>query len=265
MTSWLWHNRKIRKDDEEIFSFNDRIRLGDAIFDTMLVVNGSLIHPQLHIKRLHKNADIFGFEISDNILDIAEILLAKNNCINGKYSLNTLITRGAAQRGLAIPTHKNHSLIIKLSKAPVTFPPIHAYISKKIRRNEGSPLSQIKSCNYGDNILALKEVQNYGGNEAILLNNSGHVCCASSSNIFVIHQKTITTPPLKDGVLNGVLRELICTKYNINVQSISTDDLINADAIFLTNSIRGIQFIETLNGQEFSGTDLQIDKNFYLK
>ena len=182
----------------------------------------------------------------------------------GRYALNTIITRGEAKRGLMPLERCNPTIEMRLSPVPDIFPEIHAIISKTVTRNEGSPLSQIKSCNYGDNIMALIEARSTESNEAILLNSKGNVACASAGNIFCCLAGELVTPPLSDGVMDGVTRKLIIEKYNAVERSITKKELVNAAGIYISNSIRGVMHVSSLNGEQLPTPPIPIEKDFHI-
>ena len=268
MTStYLWHNGELKDETAPVFTATDRIRLGDGVFDTILAVDNRLIHADLHLKRLLDNAAILksaplpsAQELKENIAN----LLLKNNYVKLKYAINTIISRGEGQRGLALPDNPKPNIIIRAAPAPTEHPPIHAIIAETVRRNEGSPLSQIKSLNYGDNILALKEANERGANEAILYNNQGNITCSTAGNIVITKQNQLITPPLSDGVLNGITRQILMEKYDVQEQSLIPKDLEKSDGIYITNSVRGAVPISSLNGQPLPPPSLNIDKDFHL-
>ncbi len=269
----LYHNGKFI-DEAPVFSPRSRIRLGDGVFDTMLALvttegTAVLICADLHFSRLLQDAALMGIDTTDlfdkmQAEEIALELFAKNSIQPGRYALNTIITRGDGLRGLAVPEHQHPTLSMMISPVPDDFPPVRAVISKTVRRNEGSPLSQIKSCNYGDNILALQEAESKGANEVILLNNSGLVTCASAGNIFAVLDGQLTTPPLSDGAMNGITRALVIEKYGAQERSITAKDLRRAYGIYLTNSIRGVLPVVSLDGKFSHIPFLKIPQYFHL-
>lgn len=265
-------------ENRKVFAFNDRIRLGDGVFDTMLMIvtkdkkglHVDNIYTNLHIERLLENAAAIG--ISPDNLPTEKELEDKINRIQidrpfklGKHAINTVITRGITQRGLMPPKNCKPTIEIKISPAPDEFPPIEAIISKTVRRNEGSPLSQIKSCNYGDNILALIEARDQDANEAILLNNKGLVTCASAGNIFCCINNELVTPPLSDGVMDGVTRKIIIKKFSAIERSITEEELKNAAGIYITNSIKGIMPLISLDGKTLPEPSIKIDKDAHIE
>ncbi len=263
----IYHNGAYIQDTA-IFPFQDRIRLGDGVFDTMLVTLSHnkppvFTHADLHFTRVLHDAEILKIDTKalpgiKNLQEIAIELIMQNTLPPGRYALNTLITRGIATRGVMPATDTHPSITMRFAPVPESFPHIHAIINETIRRNEGSPLSQIKSCNYGDNILALLEAREQNANEAILLNNTGHATCASAGNIFVLISDELITPPLHDGVLDGITRKTIIKKNAVTIRSIEQKELENAQSIFISNSIRGITPITSLNGKALPPPSLEI-------
>jgi branched-chain amino acid aminotransferase len=263
----IWHNHRLKDDYTPVFPFADRIRLGDGVFDTMLAVEGSLIHAYEHFDRLLNNAKVMGMTsdkpISD-LIDAARSVLKQGNLEEGRAVINTILSRGSGERGLAPPEPADLQIIMRAVPAPHEFDAVEAIFSESVRRNEGSPLSRIKSTNYGDNILAMIEAQDKGANEAILLNNKGFVTCATSSNIFVVHGGKLYTPPVADGVLPGIVRRKVIEEFNAIEKSLMPEDLKEAEGIYLTSSIRGVAMVEKLDGHKLPIPSLLIDKDFHL-
>lgn len=265
--SVIWHNGHWRGQDEPVLGASDRIRLGDGVFDTLLCVDGRSLHADRHYARLLAGADMLGIDFAMDFPKFAaavEGMIAKNEATSGHYALNTVISRGQGARGLAIPPEISPEIILRLSAVPEDFPPINACIARSVRRNEGSPLSRIKSCNYGDNILAMREAVMRGCTDAVMLNNAGQVACTTMGNIFIVKGGKIYTPPTSAGVLNGVARQILMQLYDVTEANITEADLLGADEIFLTNSIRGIQFFKTLEGRVYSENALGLDKTFHV-
>src|SRR5207249_2319066 len=110
--------------------------------------------------------------------------------------------------------------------------PLKVVISA-IRRNELSPISNMKTLCYLDNIIARRDAAKQGADECIFLNTKGNVACASVANIFVVTEKGIITPRLEDGVLPGITRMLILKICKINnfavfEESITESQLLKA-------------------------------------
>lgn len=264
----IWNNQQWQDESDAAFTANDRVRLGDGVFDTMLAIDGRLAHSALHFKRLIHDAKELAIDISMSLAELekaATETLLKNDFTNGRYAINTIVTRGESERGLMPKTDAAPHIVMRASPAPTEFPPINAITARRSFRNEGSPLSQIKSCNYGDNILALIEAKAKDANEAIMLNNAGKIACTTSGNIFIIQNGTLYTPPLSDGVLDGITRQIMLQKFDVIECSIDIQDLLKANGIYITNSIRGCMPITTLNGRPLPEPSIKIEQDFHLE
>ncbi len=262
----IWHNHTFKKE-EPIFSFTDRLRIGDGVFDTMLAIDAVPVHAEMHFERLLRHAAVLEIPLCVNFgafMRNITSLFERNHFVNGRFVINTLVSRGPAERGLAAPSDPKVQMAIRISRAPKEFPKLHAIIPQSVTRNEGSILSQVKSINYGVMVMALQEADKMGANEAILLNNRGQVTCATSSNIFVIKNKRLYTPPLKDGVMDGIIRQIMIHKFKAVEKSLKPEHLFNSDGVYLTNSIKGALPLRSLNGKKLPIPSLKITKDFHL-
>ncbi len=244
-------------NNEEIPQTDRSITLGDAVFDTLLVKNATPLFITEHIDRIISHAHILKIK---NIPSKEEIISQINNIVKSanplkKYSLRTTITRGSGARGLAPANIQNPSIIIKMTELTDIPPPAKLWISRTTRRNEYSPTSKIKTTNYADNILALIEAKENNANEAILLNTKNNISCISSGNIYIIENNNIYTPPIKDGVMNGVIRSKLIEKYSIKEETISEERLKKANYIFTSNSI-SIRPVIELDNKKITPPDL---------
>jgi branched-chain amino acid aminotransferase len=124
-----------------------------------------------------------------------------------------------------------------------------------IRRNAKNALDPaIKSCNLLNNILAMREAQARGASEAILLNASGDVAECASSNVFVVKEGVVRTPPLEAGILAGITREVVlelCRDLDIRCreETLTTDGLLRANEVFITSSLKEVAAVTEVDGQ----------------
>ena len=122
-------------------------------------------------------------------------------------------------------------------------------ISKLIRIDSKSQPMQAKSAsNYSNAALARMEALNSGYDEAIMLNNDGHVAEGSAENIFVVKNGKITTPPLDADILNGITRDsaiklLKSKKIKVVEDNLKIYDLLNADEVFMTGTAAEIKSV----------------------
>jgi branched-subunit amino acid aminotransferase/4-amino-4-deoxychorismate lyase len=266
--SIIWHNGQWKDENEAIWNAHDRVRLGECVFGTVLCLDGRLIRGTLHMDKLFNHLKVIDFEIpydKETLLETAQTLLQKNAFTAGHYAFNIFVTGGPGGNGIRPPEARHPQITMRALPCPSNFPPIHAIIAQNVRRNEGSPLSQIKCANYGENIIALKEAQQRGGNEAILLNNAGNITCASVASLFIVKDGRLYTPPLSAGVQSGVTRKTLIERYNAQEKNLTEEDLAKSDGIYLANSLRGVKPVVSLNGQTMPKPSLTIHKDFHLE
>lgn len=249
----LFHNDRFLPEEECRITPTDRgLTLGDGVFDTMLAVDGAPQDATAHFGRLTQNAAVLNINFSLDFEATAQELLKQNGFEKGRFAIRTTVTRGAGARGLVPPENPVSTIIMRVSPAPEkAAEPIKTIIAQSVRRNDCSPLSRVKSLNYGDNLLALMEAKRRGADDAILLNTKGDVCCASAANLFIIEGENFITPPLQDGVLDGITRGNLIRSENAREESITPTRLLNADSVFLTNSIQGIRMVWQIGDTSF--------------
>ena len=261
----LWANGKLIPCDSVILNPRDRgFTLGDGIFETIRVREGEIIRIAQHLARLRKGAETIGLALlwTDAEIQqaIRETLVA--NQLKDAYLRLTLSRGVPTQRGL-LPDEKNAKPSLIIQAESFTGYPEGLYqrgmraMTSSIRRNEHSPLANIKSLNYLDNILARREAAKEGADEAVLLNTQGNIACASVTNIFFVKDKTLLTPPLSEGALPGTVREYLITKispqhgFDIVERAIAPAELVVMDEAFLTNALMGIMPLISVDGKTF--------------
>jgi len=263
----IYANGKYTSQKKLTFDISDRgLLLGDGVFDTMLYQNNELTYYNDHYKRLKTAAKLLSFNFNltnEQLKNIITNLIKKNNFQNKKIAIRTNITRGVSKRGLDFDKSHKVGIYIKLNLIPKSLfmKSIKLGIAN-IRRNSTSPISQNKTLNYLDNVIEKNRAAKNGYEDAIFLNINEKVSCTTTSNIFYVQKNKIYTPPLKDGVLNGVMREQFLKKKIASTQTTSLNNLLKSDYIFLTNSVFGIRPVKTISGSRktFEGS-----KKFYTK
>ncbi len=245
-------DRKLRPEHELAISPADRgFLLADGVFDTLKIENGVAIEATTHMARLLRHAAVLNIapavSAGELCADIAE-LIASNDARYGDYVLRTTLTRGEGPRGIAPPKDPHPTLLMRL--APYTAPTeaLKLCIARTVRRNEFSPLSKIKSLNYGDNILAMLEAKERGVDDAVLLNAHGHVTCATAGTIFAEHDNVLLTPPLSDGVMDGITRAQLIDMGRCVEKTLVEQDLISASTVYVGNSLTGLRKAVLISG-----------------
>lgn len=233
--------------------------LGDGIFDTLVAFHGVPFAGELHLRRLVGQAESIGIVIDERAIreGWADVLAR----IDAPAIVRTTVTRGRAPRGLWPAATGEPTIVVTASpwSRDLLGRPVRL-ATGTIRRNEHAPTSTLKSLAYLDNILAAREAAEKGADDALLLNTSGAVACTTIANLFAVRDGRLLAPRIADGVLPGVLRALVlegapAAGLEPAEVTLSYDDVLHAEAAFLTNSVRFLQPVLALDGRPLGDPD----------
>ncbi len=248
----IWLNGElINSEEARISPLDDGLLTGLGIFETLVAYRGIPFASDRHYERLRNGAGKTGLAIpGKEELDrvMREVIRANELADDGEIKIRVTISKGdpAMDSG-------GETWMVSASRFPA-FPCSASVFVLPYSRNENGVLTGIKSTSYGENAVARREVQEHGASEGIFANTAGNVCEGTCTNIFAIQQDgQVITPPLSDGCLAGITRELVielCGEEKIPLKEISTPiaDLVKAKGAFLTSSLRGIQRIQLIDG-----------------
>lgn len=236
------------------FDLRDRgLLLADGVFDTSLIVCGTMVLRSAHVNRLVRDAAALEITIDQQrIHDLLDNNLTEDH--NGM--LRITVTSGPAERW-SLNTQMIHPTVL-LSLSPLNksdqFKPISLQTSL-IRRNHTSLTSRHKTLAYTDNLAAQRAARAEGYDDALFLNTCGKVCCVTTGNLFLEIHNTWVTPPVSDGILPGVMRQWVMqTAPSIGLgiieRTITEDELQYVEAAFMTNSGRLVVPIAKINGRD---------------
>jgi branched-chain amino acid aminotransferase len=239
----FWINGEFREYAPALTPDDAGIVTGIGVFDSMLAVNGEPQYADEHFVRLIHDADtVIG--LSPSLTDMAEIskdLIQKNNLTQGYARIRTVITAGPMSAPLAKPDHLTVMMTVGPAPAPDSFKPARCVIISDFPRIVGCALENCKRLDYTRSFAARRKAETSGGDEAIITNTHGHIACAATSNIFIVENGQWITPPLRDGVLDGVTRRHVIADKNAAEESIPPERLKAAQGIYLTNSFVGLR------------------------
>ncbi len=254
----IYLNGKLFPDDKACISPSDRgLLLGDGIFETMRVYKGNIFRLDAHLERFLAGAEFLDIPLPDVGESLSQSLartLEANALAGSDASLRLTLTRGSGPRGLVPSPQAKPTLLITASPLSVTaYPPATAIISS-ICRNEHSPLANLKTLNFLDNVLARQEAVKAGADEALLLNTAGNLAEASAANLFVVFDGILHTPPLSDGPLPGITRAVVLElAEGLDIPAVETslkpEQLFAAEEAFLTNSLIEVRALVKVDGQ----------------
>lgn len=257
----------LSQTDSKITTENRGYKYGDALFETLKVVNGKLFFWEDHYFRLMASMRILRMEIPMNFtmeyLE-SEILktLEANNLLHAAARVRLNVDRG--EGGRYLPSNDaNVSFNISVEAHLNPFYTIDEGVTYTVDLYKDyfmAPglLSGLKSTNKALQVIGSIYAKENDLNNCLVLNTDKNVIEALNGNLFLVKGDKIKTPPLEDGCLKGVMRkqilELLSKDVNVFVEeaSISPFELQKADELFVTNVIQGIVPITQYRKKTFS-------------
>lgn len=261
MSATVWFNGKLTAGALDLDPGDRGLLLGDGIFETIAVFAGRPVWLSDHLDRMLAGAKTLGIPAERGVIDsaVAATLAATPN---RHGILRITLTRGAGVRGLAADGSAP-SLLVTLSPwaKGMLFTPARL-VTSTIRRNETSPASGLKTLSYIDNILAAREAAAAKCDDALFLNTKGEVAATTIANVFVLRRGRLATPPASAGVLPGIARRKLLALTKAEEREIAPAELSDAEAVFLTNSLRLIRPVHSLDGRSLRHDDAALARCF---
>jgi branched-chain amino acid aminotransferase len=236
----------VRAHDARLSPFDHGLLVGDGVFETLRVYGGAPFAWRRHVERLEHSAQGLGLRVPDRVMlrTAADAVLAANALTEAR--LRITITGGPAPLGSERGDHPP-TVIVAASEVR-EWAATERVVSVPWPRNERGATAGLKTISYAENVRALAFAHEHGASEALFLNTVGDVCEATGSNIFLVVDGRVCTPPAESGCLLGVTRALVlelCDQLGI---AAATDRLrpsafATADEVFLTSSTREVQAV----------------------
>ncbi len=249
----------VSAEQAKISAFDHGYMYGLGLFETFRVEDG---HPFLlddHFRRLDDGLKSLGIEWSmkrDQALTIIQDLLEVNKLKNAYVRWN--VSAGPHELGLYTGTYPEPTTIIYMKPLPEQLNLAKDAIILSLKRNTPEGNVRLKSHHYLNNVLAKRELGAVANTEGIFLNESGYVAEGIVSNVFWIKNNTVYTPAIETGILDGITRQFVLTL--LKQQGVSTqiglykaEELLSADAAFVTNSIQEIVPLSSCNEKKYDG------------
>ena len=224
---------------------------GDGVFRTLRASQGKAQHWPLHYQKLLHDCTALGIACPDAGLLFAELNDLLKQHPEGVVKL--IVTRGEGTRGYAPSAQAAPTHIWDISSLP-DYPSdwaIHGIKARlcQLRLGQQPRLAGIKHLNRLENVLAAAELLDVV--EGLLMDATGNVIEGTRSNLFLVSQGTLITPDLSRCGVAGVQRDRVmdwALRQNmpLQVRDVALDEVMNADELFVVNSIMGLWPIHEL-------------------
>lgn len=222
---------------------------GDSVYEVTQTFEKRIFMLEEHLDRLFYSAmkmdmpmDYKREEITSHIKKVLERLNSES------VYLRIVVTRGEGEIGLDpnLAT-KNNLIIIAQEKEPNPSwwydKGVSVIIAHVLRNPKSSLDPNIKSGNYLNNVMAMSEAKKSGAFDAIMLNAHGQITEATTSNIWIVRNNVLITPPIKAGLLGGITRRSLIkiakdNGISVSEENFSARELMDADECFLTSTTK---------------------------
>ncbi|MDP6782005.1 MAG: aminotransferase class IV [Dehalococcoidia bacterium] len=245
-----------------ISPFDHGFLYGYGVFDTLRTYGGRFFRLKAHLGRLYNSLGVVGLACPLNAEGIQDALY-KTIRANGLDEARVRLTVSAGE-GEAAPEPLPTTPTVLITAHPLT--PISESANQKgysaviagPRTNSSSPLCGVKSCNYLGFLLAQRQARGAGAQEALLLNEKGHLTEGTFTNLFLVKDGTLITTDLASGPLPGITRGAVLELawvlgVAVAERPVNPSELAAADEAFLTSSVLEVMPLTQVDGRPVGG------------
>ena len=268
-----FNHRILAAGDAKLSALASAALYGSGVFTTLAVYHRKPFQWEKHWQRLTENAGKINLrlpaEFDEKAVQSSLLeLIGENNLTDGRARVT--VFDEAASEIWTFENARRTSLLITTGDFRAAAAEFRLTLSP-YRVNSKSPLANVKSCNYLENLLALEEAKNRGFDEAIRLNERGEITSAAMANLFWTSEETIFTPSLETGCLEGTTRSFVielAKELGFEVYTIDEqfEELRLADEVFITSAGLGIARVGSIEGETYSNriTD-RLQKEYFAR
>lgn len=242
---WL-NGALVDPDDARVSIDNHGLVVGNGAFETLKAVRGTAFALTRHLRRLARSLDALSLPMpsEDMVRTAIDQALDASGRVDARIRLT--VTGGSGSLGSGAPTGEPTVIVVV---SPLAAAPTSVAITVDWTRNEHGALAGLKTTSYAENVRMLRAAHDAGASEALMANTAGDLCEGTGTNVFVVNNGVVSTPPLSSGCLAGITRELIVEIADINVAPLPFSSLESADEVFLASSIRDVQGLTEIDGR----------------
>jgi branched-chain amino acid aminotransferase len=241
---------------------------GDSVYEVLRTYAGRPFELVRHLERMEKTAHRIDLSLPPREVIVRELQRTLDAGGNGESYARIVVTRGVGEFGLSPFLARGQNRLVIIVR-PLAAPAEEHYqrglqmAIAKTRRNPPQALDPaLKTGNYLNNILALREAHEVGADDAILLDMAGRVTEGTTSNVFFVQRGVLVTPPLALGMLEGVTRALFIEIAReegllLREEPHGPEALAAADEVFMTSTLREAMPVTSLVFLESKGEQVR--------
>ncbi|MFG6497527.1 aminodeoxychorismate lyase [Fictibacillus sp. UD] len=262
---YIYLNGKVVSKEEAVISpYDHGFMYGLGAFETFRTYGGFPFLINEHLTRLHealKELNIYLELDTDTVIEMVKTLLRKNEMDDAYFRLN--VSAGVGDIGLQTLPYEKPAVIL-YTKPLIESSTISEkeLIPLKTVRNTPEGEKRLKSHHYLNSILGKRELSAVN-QEGVFLTQEGYISEGTVSNLFWYSDNKLFTPGTSTGILEGITRKWVMKASHIlnipfETGNYKIEKLVEADEIFLTNSIQELVPVNKFQDKEFPGAEGEI-------
>ena len=246
MDPLIYHNDRIVPLAESRLSPGQMgLLMGWGVFTTLRIYHGVPFAFDRHWDRMVRDAERLGVAIDytqQDIWDAIVKLAAANERPEGASRLSFIKNHGGLWADA--PGCPSTDLLI-FTRELAVWPPAHKLLLVPDAIFSHAKLAGAKMLSWVQNAGTLERVHREGFDDALLLNEQGHLAECTSANVFLVRGRQIFTPPLHSGCLPGITRGALAevipsAGYALVEQDLTPEDLDSAEEVFISSTTREV-------------------------
>jgi branched-chain amino acid aminotransferase len=253
----ILHNGRIRNaDSPELFAGQIGLLAGWGVFSTVRVSEGALFAWERHWARMSRDAALLNVAMPPDASAVERDLLRLIEA-NGQSdcTLRLVVVRNSGGMWEGPTADRRGVDVIALTASSRQWGDSVRLNIQPDARFSRCEFAGAKVISWAQNLTWAERAAAQGFDEVILLNERGVVAECTSANIFAVFGNEAVTPPLSDGCLPGVTRDVLLQEIRIpdarvHERSLTPEDLYRADEVFITSTTRDLLPVREIAGRE---------------
>lgn len=264
MSDYIIYNGDFYEADKPVLKVHNRaFRYGDGLFESIRIINGKLYNFSGHYDRLLAGMKAFHLQVpehftKDYFYNQLDSLIQRNGIREGGIAKLSVFRKGeygsylseTNEPGFLLEAKHYHNNFFTLNPEGIDID-----LFNEVPKPQ-SNYSIFKSCNAFFYVHAAMVAHQRGLKDILLVNEKGGIIESTNSNLFIVSNGVLYTPPLSEGCVGGTMRMNVINlaiKNGIKVYEciISPQHLLSCDEIILTNAVQGIKWVSSYRSKRF--------------
>jgi branched-chain amino acid aminotransferase len=212
--------------DPEIDLTRSGARHGQGCFETIRVQRGAARWLELHLERLADGCAVLGLDAPPEAGAVVAFLAP---------------SLAGVERATLRLVAVDDRLLAAVSPPPSpVVAPVRVAVAEGMARSSRSPLARFKTLSYAENLLLVHEAERRGLFDVVAVNERGLLTDGGRTNVFLVVEGRVITPPVTDGALPGIARRVLLDQGLAREASVPPAMLATAEGLFLASALRGV-------------------------